>query len=158
LEFLYNILRQIRQDEAKRYQGPGRRDLRGRLLHQVGRRPTLVCGTAGCGKTVMAMEFLVRGATEFDEPGVFMSFEETDEDLTKNVASMGFDSSALCAHKTLSLDHVKIDRNEMEETGEYDLSHPSLLALTSHSLASLIDGREQTFHLSQQFVGERQFG
>jgi circadian clock protein KaiC len=84
-------------------------------------RPTLVCGTAGCGKTVMAMEFLVRGATEFDEPGVFMSFEETDEDLTQNVASMGFDLSALCAHKRLFLDHVQIDRNEMEETGEYDL-------------------------------------
>jgi circadian clock protein KaiC len=84
-------------------------------------RPTLICGTAGCGKTVMAMEFLVRGATEFDEPGVFMSFEETDEDLTQNVASMGFDLSALCAHKKLFLDHVQIDRNEIEETGEYHL-------------------------------------
>ena len=84
-------------------------------------RPTLVCGTAGCGKTVMAMEFLVRGATQFDEPGVFMAFEETDQDLTQNVASMGFDLSALCAHKKLFLDHVRIDRTEIAETGEYDL-------------------------------------
>src|SRR5512141_2198098 len=53
-------------------------------------RPTLLCGSAGCGKTVMAMEFLVRGATEFDEPGVFMAFEETEGELTQNVASMGF--------------------------------------------------------------------
>jgi hypothetical protein len=80
-------------------------------------RPTLVCGTAGCGKTVMAMEFLVRGATQFDEPGVFMAFEETDKDLTQNVASMGFDLSALCAHKKLFLDHVHIDRNENRGDG-----------------------------------------
>ena len=84
-------------------------------------RPTLVCGTAGCGKTVMAMEFLVRGATQFDEHGVFMAFEETDQDLTQNVTSMGFDLSALCAHKKLFLDHVHIDCNEIAETGEYDL-------------------------------------
>jgi circadian clock protein KaiC len=84
-------------------------------------RPTLVCGTAGCGKTVLAMEFLVRGATQFNEPGVFMAFEETDEDLTQNVASMGFDLAALCARKKLFLEHVHIDRNEIEVTGEYDL-------------------------------------
>src|SRR5687767_9827612 len=58
-------------------------------------RPTLVCGGPGCGKTMLAMEFLVRGATEFGEPGVFMSFEETADDLVQNVASMGFDLEAL---------------------------------------------------------------
>jgi circadian clock protein KaiC len=84
-------------------------------------RPTLLCGTAGCGKTVLAMEFLVRGATEFNEPGVFMAFEETDKELTQNVASMGFDLQALCARKKLFLDYVRVERSEIEETGEYDL-------------------------------------
>jgi circadian clock protein KaiC len=84
-------------------------------------RPTLLCGTAGCGKTVLAMEFLVRGATEFNEPGVFMAFEETDKDLAQNVASMGFDLPALCARKKLFLDYVRVERSEIEETGEYDL-------------------------------------
>jgi circadian clock protein KaiC len=84
-------------------------------------RPTLVCGGAGCGKTLLAMEFLVRGATEYGEPGVFMAFEETREELTENVASLGFDLKALVAEKKLVLDYVYVDRSEFEETGEYDL-------------------------------------
>ena len=84
-------------------------------------RPTLVCGNAGCGKTLLAMEFLVRGATQFDEPGVFMAFEETVQDLTQNVASLGFDLNDLVARKKLLLDFVYIERSEIEETGEYDL-------------------------------------
>jgi circadian clock protein KaiC len=84
-------------------------------------RPTLVCGSAGCGKTLLAMEFLVRGATQFDEPGVFMAFEETAKDLTQNVASLGFDLNDLIARKKMVLDFVYIERSEIEETGEYDL-------------------------------------
>ena len=84
-------------------------------------RPTLVCGSAGCGKTLLAMEFLVRGATQYDEPGVFMAFEETTKDLTQNVASLGFDLKDLIARKKLVLDFVYIERSEIEETGEYDL-------------------------------------
>jgi circadian clock protein KaiC len=84
-------------------------------------RPTLICGTAGCGKTILAMEFLVRGATQFDEAGVFMAFEETGGELSKNVASMGFDLPALVARKKLILDHVRVERSEIAETGEYDL-------------------------------------
>ncbi len=84
-------------------------------------RPTLICGTAGCGKTILGMEFLVRGATEFGEPGVFMAFEETAKELSKNVASMGFDLPALVARKKLMLDHVRIERSEIAESGEYDL-------------------------------------
>lgn len=84
-------------------------------------RPTLVCGSAGCGKTLLAMEFLVRGATEFNEPGVFMAFEETAKDLTQNVASLGFDLNDLIARKKMVLDFVYIERSEIEETGEYDL-------------------------------------
>jgi circadian clock protein KaiC len=84
-------------------------------------RPTLICGGAGCGKTLFGMEFLVRGATQFSEPGVFMSFEETNEELIKNVASLGFDLVDLVKNKKIALDHVHIERSEIEETGEYDL-------------------------------------
>src|SRR3982074_2705093 len=84
-------------------------------------RPTLVCGNAGCGKTLLAMEFLVRGAVEHNEPGVFMSFEENEEELTRNVASLGFDLKALSAQKKIVLEHVRVERSEIEETGEYDL-------------------------------------
>ena len=84
-------------------------------------RPTLVCGGAGCGKTLFGMEFLVRGATQYNEPGVFMSFEETAEELTINVASLGFDLEDLIINKKIVLDHVHIERSEIEETGEYDL-------------------------------------
>ena len=84
-------------------------------------RPTLVCGGAGCGKTLLAMEFLVRGATEFNEPGVFMAFEETARDLTQNTVSLGFDLKDLVARKKIVLDYVHIERSEIEESGEYDL-------------------------------------
>jgi circadian clock protein KaiC len=84
-------------------------------------RPTLVCGGAGCGKTLLATEFLVRGILEYGEAGVFMSFEERAEDLAQNVASLGFDLDSLVAQKKLSIDHVRVERNEIEETGEYDL-------------------------------------
>ncbi|HSU78544.1 MAG TPA: circadian clock protein KaiC [Burkholderiales bacterium] len=84
-------------------------------------RPTLVCGGAGSGKTLFAIEFLLRGALEFDEPGVFMAFEETEQDLAQNVSSLGFDLEDLIAQKKLAIDHVHIERSEIEETGEYDL-------------------------------------
>ena len=84
-------------------------------------RPTLVCGSAGAGKTLFAIEFLVRGATLFNEPGVFMSFEESSEELATNVASLNFDVRQLIAEKKLLVDHVFIERSEIEETGEYDL-------------------------------------
>jgi circadian clock protein KaiC len=84
-------------------------------------RSTLVCGSAGCGKTLLAMEFMVRGATQFDEPGVFMALEETAEDLTKNVASLGFDLKDLVTRKKIVLDFVYIEPGEIEESGEYDL-------------------------------------
>jgi circadian clock protein KaiC len=84
-------------------------------------RPTLICGSAGAGKTLFAMEFLVRGAVLYNEPGVFISFEETDEELATNVSSLGFDLKQLIADKKLFLDYVFIERSEIEETGEYDL-------------------------------------
>ena len=84
-------------------------------------RPTLVCGGPGCGKSLLGIEFLVRGATEFGEPGVLMTFEETQDDIRKNVASLGFDLDKLIREKKIALDYVKIDRQEIEENGEYDL-------------------------------------
>ena len=84
-------------------------------------RPSLVCGEAGSGKTLFSIEFIVKGATEFGEPGVFMAFEEKAEELAMNVASLGFDLQKLQAEKKIKIDHVHIDRAEIEETGEYDL-------------------------------------
>lgn len=84
-------------------------------------RPTLVCGSAGSGKTLLAMEFLIEGARKYGEPGVFMAFEETEEELVKNFASLGFDLDGLEAENKLVVDYVHIDKSEYEETGEYDL-------------------------------------
>jgi circadian clock protein KaiC len=84
-------------------------------------RPTLICGSAGAGKTLLAMEFLVRGATAYNEPGVFMAFEETAPELTQNVRSLGFDLDELAKEKKLVIDFVRIERSEIDETGDYDL-------------------------------------
>lgn len=84
-------------------------------------RPTLVCGGAGCGKTLLGIEFLVRGATLFGEPGVCISFEETAGELTSNVESLGFNLATLVKQKKLAIDHIQVERNLIEETGEYDL-------------------------------------
>ena len=84
-------------------------------------RPTLVCGEAGCGKTLFSIEFIVKGATLYNEPGVFVAFEEKAEELTANVASLGFDLQKLVAENKIRIDYIHIDRSEIEETGEYDL-------------------------------------
>ena len=84
-------------------------------------RPTLVCGSAGAGKTLLAVEFLVRGATQYREPGVFMAFEETAPELTQNVRSLGFDLDELAKERKVVIDFVRIERSEIDETGDYDL-------------------------------------
>jgi circadian clock protein KaiC len=84
-------------------------------------RPTLICGDAGTGKTLFSAEFIVNGATKYNEPGVFVAFEEKTEELAVNVASLGFDIEKLIAQKKIRVDHVQIERSEIEETGEYDL-------------------------------------
>jgi len=98
-------------------------------------RPTLVCGGAGCGKTLFAVEFIVRGATQFNEPGVFMSFEETSEELAANVRSLGFDLDDLVRRKKLAMDFVRVERSEIEETGEYDLD--GLFVRLNHAIDSV---------------------
>ncbi len=98
-------------------------------------RPTLVCGGAGCGKTLFAMEFLVRGATQYNEPGVFVSFEETEKELTANVASLGFDLDSLVERKKIWLEHIHIERGEIEQSGEYDLE--GLFIRIHHAIESI---------------------
>ena len=98
-------------------------------------RPTLICGDAGCGKTLMSVEFIVRGAMEFDEPGVFMAFEERTDELIANVASLGFDLEKMQADKKIKIDHVHIERHEIEETGEYDLE--GLFIRLDHAIKSI---------------------
>jgi circadian clock protein KaiC len=98
-------------------------------------RPTLVCGSAGCGKTLLAIEFLVRGATEYGEPGVLVTFEETADELAQNVRSLGFDLDALIEGKQLAVDHVRVDRAEIEETGDYDLE--GLFIRLGHAIDSI---------------------
>src|SRR5260370_19496470 len=84
-------------------------------------RPTLMCGAAGCGKTLFAMTFLVEGVLKYGEPGVLVSFEESAEDLAANVTSLGYDVMSLIEQKQLAIDHVKIDPAGIDDTGEYDL-------------------------------------
>jgi circadian clock protein KaiC len=84
-------------------------------------RPTLICGSAGCGKTLFGLHFLVRGAVDYGEPGVFIAFEEREQDLIENVASLGFDLKDLVERKRIALDHIHVDRVQIEESGEYDL-------------------------------------
>src|SRR5215212_8656024 len=84
-------------------------------------RPTLVCGSAGSGKTRLAMEFLIKGIDRYVEPGVFMSFEDTGAELPANFASLSYDLAALESKKKLAVDYVQVAREEIEETGEYDL-------------------------------------
>jgi len=84
-------------------------------------RPTLICGGAGCGKTLFGLEFLVRGARDYGEPGVCISFEEPPTDLAANVRSLGFDLVALQKQKKLVIDYIQIEKDQIAETGEYDL-------------------------------------
>jgi len=98
-------------------------------------RPTLICGAAGCGKTLMSVEFLVRGATQYGEPGVLMAFEETAKEIAVNVQSLGFDLKKLVDEKKLIVDHVRIERSEIEETGDYDLE--GLFVRLGHAIDSI---------------------
>src|SRR5260221_13671206 len=114
-------------------------------------RPTLVCGGPGCGKTLFAAEFLVRGAAQFGEPGVFMSFEETHAELQANVASLGFDLPGLVRRNKIALDHVYIERSEIQETGEYDLD--GLFVRLNHAIDSVGAKRVVLDTLEALFAG-----
>jgi circadian clock protein KaiC len=98
-------------------------------------RPTLICGSAGSGKTVLAIQFLIKGITEDNEPGVFMSFEESANDLIQNVRSLGFDLERSIAQKKLKIDYVRVERSELQETGEYDLE--GLFIRLNHAIDSI---------------------
>lgn len=120
-------------------------------------RPTLVCGGAGSGKTLLGIEFIVRGAIQFGEPGVILTFEEDPQELTTNVASLGFDLARLVAKKKLFIDYVLIDRSQIEESGEYNLD--GLFVRLRHAIEAvgarrvLVDSIEALFSgLSSQMV------
>jgi circadian clock protein KaiC len=114
-------------------------------------RPTLICGGAGCGKTLMAAEFLVRGATLYGEPGVLMSFEETESELSANVASLGFDLGTLVRTKKIALDYVHIEPGEIQENGEYDLE--GLFVRLNHAIDSIGAKRVVLDTLEALFAG-----
>jgi circadian clock protein KaiC len=114
-------------------------------------RPTLICGGAGCGKTLLSMQFLIKGITEYKEPGVFMSFEEPSNDLTLNVKSLGFDLEKLKTEKKLIVDHVRVERSEIEEAGEYDLD--GLFIRLGHAIDSIKATRVVLDTIESLFAG-----
>lgn len=114
-------------------------------------RPTLICGGAGCGKTLLSMQFLIKGITDYNEPGVFMSFEEPSDDLTLNVKSLGFDLDELKAEKKLVVDHVRVERSEIEEAGEYDLD--GLFIRLGHAIDSIKAKRVVLDTIESLFAG-----
>lgn len=114
-------------------------------------RPSLICGEAGSGKTLFAMEFLVHGAMQFNEPGVFVAFEEKASDLATNVVSLGFDVNKLVAQNKLRIDYVHIDKSEIEETGEYDLE--GLFIRLGHAIDSIKAKRVVLDTLENLFLG-----
>jgi circadian clock protein KaiC len=116
-------------------------------------RPTLVCGGAGCGKTLMAAEFLVRGVVEFGEPGVFMSFEESEPELAANVASLGFDLPGLVRRRKIVLDYVHIEPSELQESGDYDLE--GLFVRLNHAIDSIGAKRVVLDTIEALFAGLR---
>jgi circadian clock protein KaiC len=112
---------------------PGLDDISGGGLPKG--RPTLICGSAGCGKTLMGVQFLIEGAVRYGEPGVVISFEETADDMAKNTASLGHNLNGLADQGKLVLDHVRVERSEIEETGEYDLE--GLFIRLNHAIDSV---------------------
>lgn len=116
-------------------------------------RPTLVCGGAGCGKTLLAAEFLVRGAMQFGEPGVFMAFEETEAELKANVASLGFDLAGLVRRKQIIIDYVHIEPGQIHESGEYDLE--GLFVRLNHAIDAIGAKRVVLDTLEALFAGLR---
>lgn len=116
-------------------------------------RPTLVCGGAGCGKTLLAAEFLVRGAAQFGEPGVLMAFEETEAELKANVASLGFGLTGLVRRRKIVVDYVHIEPGEVQESGEYDLE--GLFVRLNHAIDSIGARRVVLDTLEALFAGLR---
>ena len=114
-------------------------------------RTTIVCGGPGCGKTMLGMEFLIRGVEEYGEPGVLLTFEETPEEMTQNVASLGFDLKALSEKKKLFLDFMRIEPSEIHETGDYDLE--GLFIRLQHAVDSVGAKRVVLDTLEALFTG-----
>jgi len=119
-------------------------------------RPTLVCGGPGSGKTLLALTFLVNGATRFDEPGVLMTFEENAEEIASDVAALGFDLPRLVEARRLAIDYVRVERSEIEETGEYDLE--GLFVRLEYAIRSVGAKRVVLDTIESLFAGLRDDG
>lgn len=119
-------------------------------------RPTLVCGAAGCGKTLLGLQFLIKGALDYGEHGVFLAFEEREQDLIQNVASLGFDLAAMVEKKQIALDHIRVERAEIEENGEYDLE--GLFLRLEYALSSVNATRLVIDTLETIFGGLTNYG
>lgn len=119
-------------------------------------RPTLICGEAGCGKTLFSLEFIIRGALNFNEPGVFVAFEEKADELAQNVTSLGFDLNKLIKENKVKVDHVRIERSEIEETGEYDLD--GLFIRLGHAIDSIKAKRVVLDTIENLFAGLKDEG
>jgi circadian clock protein KaiC len=114
-------------------------------------RPTLICGGPGCGKTLLATTFLVKGALDYDEPGVFVSFDERIPDLSANVTSLGFDLSGLSQRGLIAMDHVKLDRQSIVEVGDYDLE--GLFVRLAHAVGRIGAKRVVLDSIDSLFAG-----
>ena len=119
-------------------------------------RPTLVCGGPGSGKTLLALTFLVNGAVRFDEPGVLLTFEENADEMASDVASLGFDLPQLIATGKLAVDYVRVERSEIEETGEYDLE--GLFVRLDHAIRSIGAKRVVLDTIESLFAGLKNDG
>jgi len=114
-------------------------------------RPRLICGGAGCGKTLLGLEFLVRGAVMHREPGVFVSFEETADELTRNVASLGFDLTRLARQRLIRVDHVRLDGANVADTGDYSLE--GLFVRLAHAIRAVRAKRIVLDTMETLFIG-----
>lgn len=119
-------------------------------------RTTLLVGGAGCGKTLLGLEFLICGVLKYAEPGVFVAFEETQEELSENVRSLGYDLDALIAGNKLSVDHIRVEPSEIEETGEYDLE--GLFVRLAHAIETVGAKRMVIDTLEVLFAGLTKHG
>jgi len=119
-------------------------------------RITLLCGGTGTGKTLLAVDFLIHGATEYNEPGVFMSFEETEDELYQDVASLKLNLHALVAKNKIVLDFVVLERRDIQEAGEFNLE--GIFVRLEHAIDSVKAKRVVLDSIESLFAGVTDVG
>ncbi len=119
-------------------------------------RITLICGNTGCGKTLLGIDFLINGATKYNEPGIFMSFEETEDELYKNVASLNLDLHGLVARKKILIEYVLLERRDIQESGEFNLE--GLFIRLEHAIDAIDAKRVVLDSIESLFAGVTDVG